>query len=79
MSWLEEFFDGFTAIPRSMTTFSSMPIDANRSFEGDIRFGRALVHNKKHPTSVWHATANGQYCIVKMVFRDKVAPCQMLM
>jgi hypothetical protein len=68
MSWPEEFFDGFTAIPQSMTTFSSMPIDANRSFEGDIKLGRALVHNKKHSTSVWHAIANGQHYIVKMVF-----------
>lgn len=79
-SWPEEFLDGFTAIPQEKTAFTLMQTVDFKPFEGAIKIGRALAWDKKHPRSVWRATANGQNYVVKKVFQAKFrCICIMLM
>lgn len=79
ISWPEEFLYGFTAIPQLQTTFSVVSIAESKLFEGAIKIGRALAWDKKHPISVWRATANGQNYIIKKVFQSGFLSYRMLM
>lgn len=79
VSWPDEFLGGLTTLPPSKTTFSLTPVTDSKLLEGTYKIRKALVWDKKHPISVWHATANGRNYVIKEVIGAQHSSNKVLM
>lgn len=69
--WLREFLSEFTSIPASETTFSSPEQGRLEPYQySALKFRGPIRIDKKHPISVWLATADNQVFAVKKVSVD---------
>uniref|UniRef100_A0A093XBF6 Protein kinase domain-containing protein n=1 Tax=Talaromyces marneffei PM1 TaxID=1077442 RepID=A0A093XBF6_TALMA len=71
-SWRQEFLSKFTAIPASETTFSLPEQGGLESYQYNaLEFKGGIRVNKKHPISVWRATANNRLFAIKQPVSDQ--------
>jgi hypothetical protein len=76
-SWRQEFLSKFTAIPASETTFSLPEQGGLESYQYNaLEFKGGIRVNKKHPISVWRATADNRLFAVKQVSIENNEPRQ---
>lgn len=70
-SWQQEFLSEFTAIPASKTTFSLPYQGGLESYQySALKFRGGIRVDKKHPISVWRATAVDRVFAIKQVSID---------
>jgi hypothetical protein len=76
-SWRKEFLSKFTAIPASETTFLLPEQGRLESFQYNaLEFKGGIRVNKKHPISVWRATADNRLFAIKQVSIENNEPRQ---